>query len=115
MTVAVGEGLDAVESLAATVTAHTRARVLLGPAEPGQAHAVLGLPPHTTQSAEPPPGRGYARLGDGPVYRLQVPATPDPHDEETADGHRRAVLALLPGRPEPVDLVKAPAPAAGDR
>ncbi len=115
VTVAVGEQLDAAEALAAPVTAHTRARVLLGPAEPDRAHAVLGLPPHTTQCAHTPPGRGYARLGDGPVCRLQVPATPDPHDEETADAHRRAVLALLPGAPEPVDLLKAPAwqPAEG--
>jgi hypothetical protein len=96
VTIAVGEGLDALDFLAGHVPAHARARVLLGAAGPDQAQAVLGLPPHTTQSAHTPPGRGYARLGDGPVIRLQVPATPDPHDEETPAPARQAVLSLLP-------------------
>jgi hypothetical protein len=114
VTVAVAEQSDAADALGQTVRGHTRARVLLGPAGPEEAYAVLGTPPHTTPSAHTPPGRGYARLGDGPVHRLQVPATPDPHDEETADAHRRAVLSLLPGAPAPVDMVKAgpPGPAA---
>jgi hypothetical protein len=30
------------------------------------------------------------------VLRLQVPATPDPYDEETPEAERRAVLSLLP-------------------
>jgi hypothetical protein len=30
------------------------------------------------------------------VLRLQVPATPDPYDEETGEAERQAVLALLP-------------------
>ncbi|MFD9677292.1 hypothetical protein ACFWAO_36035, partial [Streptomyces sp. NPDC059981] len=47
---------------------------------------------------QPPPGRGYARLGTGPVHRLQVPATPDPYDDGTHPGHRQAVLELLPER-----------------
>ena len=114
VTLAVGEQLDAAEALAAPVTAHTRARVLLGPADADRAVAVLGAPPHTTQSAHSPAGRGYARLGDAPVVRLQVPATPDPHDEETADGHRRAVLDLLPGGAAAVDLVKSPARQPAD-
>ncbi len=114
VTVAVADQLDAVDALAGPVLAHTRARVLLGPAATREAQAVLGEPPHTTPSAHTPAGRGYARLGDGPVHRLQVPATPDPHDEETAEGHRAAVLALLPAAaPAPVDLVKAAADPAG--
>jgi hypothetical protein len=108
VTVVLGDELDAWPALAGHVVGLCRARVLLGPADPGQAHAVLGLPPHTTQAAHTPPGRGYARLGDGPVHRLQVPATPDPHDDETSDGHRQAVLALLPDRPTPLPLTKPP-------
>ncbi len=65
--------------------------------------AVLGAPPHTTPVDQVPPGRGYARLGSGPVHRLQVPATPDPYDDATSDAHRQAVLDLLPPRTTPVD------------
>ncbi len=110
VTIAVAEHLDCADALCEAVRTGTRARVLLGAAHPATARAVLGLPPHTTQSAHQPPGRGYARLGEGAVHRLQVPATPDPHDEETADAHREAVLGLLPPLPgqEP-----APGPPAG--
>lgn len=97
VTVALGDHLDALDALPAAVRERTRARVALGPAGPEQAQTVLGAPPNTTPAAQLPPGRGYARLGDGPVHRLQVPATPDPYDEETSGAHRDAVLALLPG------------------
>jgi hypothetical protein len=109
VTVAVGDQIDALESLALVVRAHTRARVVLGPVSPDRARAVLGVPPHTTPAAHTPAGRGYARLGEGPVHRLQVPHTPDPHDEETGEAHAQAVLSLLPVRPQPVagaDLAK---------
>ncbi len=33
------------------------------------------------------------------MLRLQVPATPDPYDEEASEGHRQAVLDVLPERP----------------
>ncbi|MDI5971938.1 hypothetical protein POF50_021810 [Streptomyces sp. SL13] len=108
VTLAVAEHLDAADGLSEGLRTGTRARVLLGPAHPAQARAVLGVPPHTTQGAHLPPGRGYARLGDGAVHRLQVPATPDPHDEETTGAHREAILSLLPAAPQAVDLVKAP-------
>ncbi|MCQ4080088.1 hypothetical protein NGB36_05650 [Streptomyces sp. RB6PN25] len=101
VTVAVGDQIEALESLALVVRAHTRARVVLGQVSPAQVHAVLGLPPHTTPAAHIPAGRGYARLGDGPVHRLQVPHTPDPHDEETGQAHAQAVLSLLPAHPTP--------------
>ncbi|MGH3312272.1 MAG: hypothetical protein ACRDP3_17085, partial [Streptomyces sp.] len=45
-----------------------------------------------------PPGRGFARLGGGPVLRVQVPATPDPFDEAAGEAERLAVLGLLPER-----------------
>ncbi len=96
VTVVVAEQFDAVESLGETVLGHTRARVVLGRASAGQLEAVLGAPPHTTPTPDVPAGRGYARLGAGPVHRLQVPATPDPYDEATSETHRQAVLALLP-------------------
>ncbi|MGP3950696.1 hypothetical protein [Streptomyces sp. 7N604] len=98
VTVVVGDQLDHADALSETVRSHTRARVVLGPADPRQAHAVLGVPPHTTPVPGMPPGRGYARVGTGPVHRLQVPATPDPYDDTASETHRRAVLELLPDR-----------------
>nr|WP_202447847.1 hypothetical protein [Streptomyces sp. SID5468] len=109
VTVALGDHLDAYEGLGAGLRARARARVLLGPATVEAARVVLGTAPPTTPPPRTPPGRGYARLGDGPVHRLQVPATPDPHDEETTEAHRRAVLALLPAPHPAVSMVKPPA------
>ncbi|WP_329130035.1 hypothetical protein OG552_05370 [Streptomyces sp. NBC_01476] len=118
--VAVADQLDATETLAPVVIAQTRARVVLGPLPPEHVAAVLGAPQRTTPAAEVPPGRGYARLGTGPVLRLQVPATPDPYDEETSPADRDCVLALLPGAapaapaatPEPEPDPEPPAPEA---
>ncbi|MFD5753093.1 hypothetical protein [Streptomyces sp. NPDC127033] len=98
VTVVVAEHLDALGELSEDVRAHTRARVVLGPATPALVEAVLGVPPHTTPTPDVPPGRGYVRLGTAPVLRLQVPATPDPYDDATSEPHRRAVLDLLPPR-----------------
>ena len=98
VTVVVADHLDSLDALSETVLTHTRARVVLGAAAPARVEAVLGAPPRTTPTADVPPGRGYARLGAGPVLRLQVPATPDPYDDATSEAHRRAVLELLPER-----------------
>ncbi|MEQ8144513.1 hypothetical protein [Streptomyces sp. OP7] len=103
VTVVVAEQFDGLEALAGPVRQHTRARVVLGPATTEQLETVLGAPPHTTRVDQMPPGRGYARLGTGPVHRLQVPATPDPYDDATSDAHRQAVLELLPPRTTPAD------------
>ncbi|MEV8552833.1 ATP-binding protein [Streptomyces glaucescens] len=103
VTVVLAEQFDAVDALGDAVRQHTRARVVLGPATPEQLRTVLGAPPHTTPPAHVPPGRGYARLGTGPVLRLQVPATPDPYDDATSDAHRQAVMELLPPRSTPAD------------
>ncbi|MFI8517935.1 hypothetical protein ACIGEZ_08955 [Streptomyces sp. NPDC085481] len=119
VTVVVAEQFDSVDGLGETVRTHTRARVVLGPGSPEQIAAVLGTRPHTTPVPEVPPGRGYARLGTGPVLRLQVPATPDPYDEATSAAHRQAVLELLPVRQtansEAIETApgSAPAPEAG--
>ncbi|MER6074975.1 hypothetical protein ABT187_40445 [Streptomyces sp. NPDC001817] len=126
VTVVVAEQFDSAEALTDAVRQHTRARVVLGSAAPRQVEAVLGAPPHTRPLGQVPPGRGYARLGSGPVHRLQVPRTPDPYDDATSDADRRAVLELLPARatavgaqpteaPKPADLTKpaVPAEAAG--
>ncbi|MEV7422945.1 hypothetical protein [Streptomyces sp. NPDC091212] len=101
VTVVVADQLDSLDMIDEAVRSHTRARVVLGPASPAQVEEVLGAPPHTTPTPEVPPGRGYARLGRGPVLRLQVPATPDPYDDATSETHRRAVLGLLPPRTTP--------------
>ncbi|ROQ31089.1 YD repeat-containing protein [Streptomyces sp. PanSC19] len=120
VTVVVAEQFDSTETLSEAVLAHTRARIVLGPAAPEQIAAVLGARPHTTPTPDVPAGRGYARLGTGPVLRLQVPATPDPYDDATSEAHRQAVLDLLPERSPvtappppanpPVITVKSPAP-----
>ncbi|MFJ5550762.1 hypothetical protein [Streptomyces sp. NPDC093225] len=96
VTVVVAEQFENLELLTDGVFAHTRARIVLGPASASQVAGVLGAPPSTTPPAVVPPGRGYARLGMGPVHRLQVPATPDPYDDATSATHRQAVLDLLP-------------------
>ncbi|MFD9623752.1 hypothetical protein ACFWB2_42015 [Streptomyces virginiae] len=118
VTVVVAEQFGHLELLNDAVWQHTRARVVLGPAAVQQVADVLGLPPHTTPTAQVPPGRGYARLGTGPVHRLQVPATPDPYDEAAHPSYRQAVLELLPERqPGPHRLLSAKslrAPAALD-
>ncbi|UGY90315.1 hypothetical protein [Streptomyces gobiensis] len=102
VTVALADQFEGADGLGQAIRAYTRARVVLGPATPDQARAVLGEPPHTTPLQQMPPGRGYARLGSGPVHRLQVPVTPDPYDDSASEAHRAAVLALLPERPVPV-------------
>ncbi|MFG2287455.1 hypothetical protein ACGFOU_15545 [Streptomyces sp. NPDC048595] len=98
VTVVVADQFDSADLLSDPVRAHTKARVVLGPATADEVRTVLGAPPHTTPTAQVPPGRGYARLGTAPVVRLQVPATPDPFDDATSEAHRQAVLALLPER-----------------
>ncbi|WP_424214855.1 hypothetical protein ACN20G_23860 [Streptomyces sp. BI20] len=98
VTVVVGEQYDQLEEVGDAVWAHTRARIVLGASSIEQVAAVLGLPPSTTPPALVPPGRGYARLGTGPVHRVQVPHTPDPYDEAAGRGEREAVAGLLPGR-----------------
>ncbi|WP_432115750.1 hypothetical protein [Streptomyces sp. S1] len=111
VTVVVAEQFDHVDMLSEAVRSHTGARVVLGPASPGQIEAVLGVPPHTTPTPDVPAGRGYARLGTGPVLRLQVPATPDPYDDATSDAHRQAVLELLPERNPAVPAAPTAPPA----
>ncbi|MGW3629780.1 hypothetical protein ACWD7F_06415 [Streptomyces sp. NPDC005122] len=112
VTVVVAEQFDSLGSLGEAVRQHTRARVVLGSATAPQLEGVLGAPPHTTPPQSVPPGRGYARLGAGPVLRLQVPATPDPFDDATSETQRRAVLDLLPVRTAPADPEPAPVKAA---
>ncbi|MFF9279239.1 P-loop NTPase family protein [Streptomyces griseosporeus] len=111
VTVVVADQFDSADALSDAVRQHTRARVVLGPATAEQLEAVLGARPQTTPVAQVPPGRGYARLGAGPVHRLQVPATPDPYDDATSDAHRQAVLDLLPPRTTPADGETVPVPA----
>ncbi|MFE9441782.1 hypothetical protein ACFYO2_22860 [Streptomyces sp. NPDC006602] len=114
VTVVVADQFDSTEALSDAVRQHTRARVVLGPATADQLEAVLGAPPHTTPVAQVPPGRGYARLGTGPVHRLQVPSTPDPYDDATSEADRQAVLALLPPRTTPADGENLPETVAAE-
>ncbi|MGW2047977.1 hypothetical protein ACWCPF_22755 [Streptomyces sp. NPDC001858] len=114
VTVVVAEQFDTMDSLSDAVRQHTRARVVLGPATTAQVETVLGAPPHTTPVDQVPPGRGYARLGSGPVHRLQVPATPDPYDDATSAAHRQAVLDLLPPRSAPAETKTLPPPTKAE-
>ncbi|NED78520.1 hypothetical protein G3I76_00205 [Streptomyces sp. SID11233] len=98
VTVVMAEQFDSLDGLSDTVRNHTRARLVLGHCSPAQIESVLGLEPHTTPTPDVPPGRGYARLGTGPVLRIQVPATPDPYDDATGEAQRQTVLGLLPER-----------------
>ncbi|GHF38003.1 membrane protein [Streptomyces mashuensis] len=98
VTVVAGERLEGAGLLGGALVAHTAARVVLGAVQPEEVRAVLGAAPLTTPPEHVPPGRGYARLGAGPVLRLQVPAAPDPYDLDTCEAHRQAVLELLPAR-----------------
>jgi hypothetical protein len=94
--VAVAEHFECVDELAPAVRAYTRARVMLGAASQQETWAVLGEDALSSPGPVPPPGRGFARLGAGPVLRVQVPATPDPLDEAAGEAERQAVLRLLP-------------------
>ncbi|MEU4656990.1 hypothetical protein AB0G32_24170 [Streptomyces sp. NPDC023723] len=114
VTVVVADQLDALDALGDAVRQHTRARVVLGAAGPDELAAGLGAPPGTTPVDQVPPGRGYARLGTGPVLRLQVPATPDPYDDAADDAHRQAVLELLPARTTPADGEHVPDVPGGE-
>lgn len=106
VTVVVAEQFEALADLAEELFTRTRARVVLGAVSPEEAGTVLGTAPQTGPGAPVPPGRGFARLGQGPVLRLQVPTTPDPLDETAGEPERLAVQALLPVS------VHAPAPSA---
>ncbi|WP_320775558.1 hypothetical protein [Streptomyces sp. CRN 30] len=114
VTVVVADQLDALDTLGDAVRQHTRARVVLGAAGAEELTAALGAPPQTTPVEQVPPGRGYARLGTGPVHRLQVPAAPDPYDDATSDAHRQTVLELLPPRTTPADGEHVPEPDGPD-
>lgn len=102
VTVVVAEQLDGTEGPGRAVRAYTRTRVVLGAVSHEEAVSVLGSAPPSSPPPHPLPGRGFARVGGGPVQRLQVPATPDPYDESADEAERKAVTALLPD----------PAPAA---
>ncbi|MFJ9516754.1 FtsK/SpoIIIE domain-containing protein [Kitasatospora sp. NPDC101801] len=98
VTVVVADDLAAYDRISPTVRATTRARVMLGPATPGSAEAVLTGPLDITPANRTPPGRGYARIGASAPVRLQVPVTVDPLDDEAPAAHREAVITLLPHR-----------------
>ncbi len=96
VTVVVAEHFECADELNRAVRSYCRARVVLGTASPEEAWSVLGVDAVSPPGPLTPPGRGFARLGAGPVLRLQVPATPDPLDDAANEGERRAVLRLLP-------------------
>ena len=108
ITVVIADDVEARERITPTVRATTRARVLLGPAGPEEAHAALGAPLDIAPAAHAPAGRGYARIGNGTPVRLQVPATVDPLDDDAPAQLRDAVIALLPHRDSRTEAAAAP-------
>ncbi|WP_346777438.1 hypothetical protein [Streptomyces sp. HNM0575] len=96
VTVVVAEHFECADELGRALRSHARARVLLGAASPEETWAVLGEATVSPPGPQAPPGRGFARLGAGPVLRLQIPVAPDPLDEAAGEAGRQAVLGLLP-------------------
>lgn len=74
----------------------THTRIALGPLDADTLVAALGAAPGIAGGDAMPPGRGYARIGAGPVIRLQTPYTPDPLEDDTPEQDRRRILDLLP-------------------
>lgn len=103
------------DRLRPALIADTHTRVVLGPLDPETTYTVLGAAPGVSGGESMPPGRGYIRIGNGPVVRIQIPHTPDPLEEDTPEAERERLLALLPRHTDtlPVDasaisLAKAP-------
>ncbi|MFI1382095.1 ATP-binding protein [Embleya sp. NPDC020886] len=94
------------ERLRPALIADTHTRVVLGPLDPETTLTVLGSGPGISGGEGMPPGRGYIRIGMGPVVRIQIPHTPDPLEEDTPEADRQRLLALLPRHIDdlPVDL-----------
>ncbi len=108
MTVVVADQLDSLDSLSDAVRQHTpRASSSARPRRTSwrRCSALPRTPRPWTRFR---PAGDTPRLGNGPVHRLQVPATPDPYDDATSDAHRQAVLDLLPPRTTPADGEQVP-------
>ena len=78
-------------------------RVAMGSVEPAVSTALFGGTLELGGSRRLPPGRGYVRVGDGPVIRLQAPYAPP---------MTVAPLRAVGTAPRPA-TVASPAPAAG--
>jgi hypothetical protein len=68
---------ERISELRATVRNQAHARVGLGQLPPGASTALFGGTLEIGGPAVLPPGRGFARVGGGPVVRLQVPIAAD--------------------------------------
>ena len=77
VTVVVSCRAERVSELRATVRNQAHARVGLGQLPPGASTALFGGTLEIGGPAVLPPGRGFARVGGGPVVRLQVPVAAD--------------------------------------
>jgi hypothetical protein len=73
ITVAVGSGTTRLSEVPRAVRNQARARVGLGRLDGRVSVLLFDDTLDVSGSGGMPPGRGYARLGDGPVVRLQVP------------------------------------------
>ena len=77
VTVVVSSRAERVSELRATVRNQAHARVGLGQLPPGASTALFGGTLEIGGPAVLPPGRGFARVGGGPVVRVQVPVAAD--------------------------------------
>ncbi|MFE0463403.1 FtsK/SpoIIIE domain-containing protein [Kitasatospora sp. NPDC058965] len=110
VTVVVVDSVEAADRISPTVRSAARTRVALGALTGPDLERALGAPMEIAPAAQTPPGRGYARIGNHPPVRLQVPATVDPLDEEAPARLRDAVIALLPHRDTRVEAAAPPMP-----
>ncbi|MYV98121.1 ATP-binding protein [Streptomyces sp. SID3343] len=86
------------DRLRPALVADTHTRIVLGSLDPEVTGVVLGATPGISGGEAMPPGRGYVRIGNNAVIRIQIPYTPDPLEDDTCEADRRRVLDLLPPR-----------------
>jgi hypothetical protein len=84
------------DRLRPALIADTHTRIVLGPVDAECTGIVLGTTPGVSGGEGMPPGRGYVRIANNPVIRIQIPHTPDPLDEDTPEADRKRLLGLLP-------------------
>lgn len=82
-------------SVPAGLLAQLRVRVGLGPLDQAGGALLFDDASAPGRRDRLPAGRGWVRLGGGPVSRLQTPYAPDPYSSSTTNPDRSRMLQLL--------------------